>query len=405
MTVTDSAFPEYDLFTPEAMNNPMPLLHRIRAETPIAWISQLDAGLLTRHADIVAVLRDRRMATANLTQGLRRLSPAELDELLPLRTSVERWMGHTTHSDHLRFQKLLRGYFTPAVIDRLRPRVREFTDELLDAVEPHGRLDLVAELAYPLPALVIAEMLGMPTSRREQLQAWSKDITAIFQITGFDQLRQCQRSVLEMQDYMRELVDERRRLPREDLISMFVAAEKDGLVDEEEIVSNCVLLLFAGHETTGGLISNGMVQLFENPDQLDLLKSDPDLMPGAIEEMLRITGPASVISRVSTETVEVAGHTFPAGRQFFLAMNAGNRDPDVFADPDRFDITRQSKKHTAFGTGVFYCLGAALARMEADECFRILLSRFPDIRPAYQEPDWRPVILLGRRLDTLPVQL
>jgi cytochrome P450 len=262
-------------------------------------------------------------------------------------------------------------------------------------------MDVVKDLAYPLPANVIAEMLGMPTSVRELLQAWSKDILAIFQAADIIRLRRCQRSVLEMQDYLRALVAERRHQPREDVLSMFVAAEKEGNVTEDEIVANCVLLLFAGHETTAGLIANGLLLLLGNPAQLALLK--PNLTPSAVEEMLRCDGPASLIVRRSTEAVELWGHSFPAGTEFYLSTAAGNRDPEVFVDPDRFDITRTNSRHTAFGMGAFYCLGAALARMESDECLRILLDRFPDVAPAYLTPDWSPVPPLAHRLESLRV--
>ncbi|GGP77759.1 cytochrome P450 [Saccharothrix coeruleofusca] len=396
--------PSYDLFDPEVLRDPMPLLREIRAESPVCLLPQLGAYLVTRHADVVSLLKDKRLTTGNLSQGLNRLSQAEQDELIPLRTSMALWMGHTNEEDHVRFQQLLKRYFTPATVNGLRPRIRELTGELLDAVAPRGRMDVVADLAYPLPANVIAEMLGMPTSHREQLQAWSRDIMAVFRLADIDLLRMSQRSVLEMQDYLRGLVQQRRDEPRDDLLSVFVAAEREGLVNEDEIVANCVLLLFAGHETTANLIANGLALLFDNPDQFALLKSDPALTPGAVEEMLRCGGPASTVVRVSTEPVEVGGVEFPAGTQFYLAMVAGNHDPEVFEDPERFDIRRKPNRHTAFGLGSFYCLGAALARTETDECFRVLLERCPDIRPDYDTPDRISIPPLGQRLVTLNVR-
>src|SRR3954470_3034101 len=230
MTDVSGALQSYDIFSPEAMADPIPLLHRIRAESPISWIPQLDAYLLTRHADIVTALKDRRLDTANLGQGLERLSAAEQEELLPLRNSIRLWMGHTVPADHVRFQQLLKRYFTPATVNALRPRVREITTELLDAVASHGRMDVVKDLAYPLPANVIAEILGMPTADRVQLQLWSRDILAVFQLADMAKLRQAQRSVLEMQDHLRVLVEQRRQEPRDDILSMFVAAERDGTV-------------------------------------------------------------------------------------------------------------------------------------------------------------------------------
>jgi cytochrome P450 len=394
---------EYDLFTPEAMGDPNGFLHRVRAESPLSWLPQLDAYLLTRHADVNAALRSRRMESANMSRALHRLTPAEQAELAPVRRSIEMWMGHTVPADHVRFQKLLKRYFTPAMVDRLRPRVREFTNELLDAVAPKGEMDVVRDLAYPLPANVIAELLGMPVSDREQLQAWSRDILPIFGNGDLQQLREAQRSMLEMHDYLRLIAAERRRTPREDVLSTFMAAEAEGLVTEDEAVANCVLLLFAGHETTANLIANGLVLLFDNPDQLARLREDPGLTPLAVEEMLRCDGPAGVIGRVTTAPVELAGHTVPAGKHIYLALMAANRDPDVFPDPDVFDITREPNRHLGFGMGTYYCLGAALARMETDECLRILLDRCPGIRPAYQTPDWLPTAPVGHRLASLPV--
>ncbi|MEU7905381.1 cytochrome P450 [Actinoplanes sp. NPDC049118] len=394
---------EYDLFTPEALADPDGLLHRVRAESPLAWLPQLDAYLLTRYADVNAALRDKRMDSANMARVLQRLTPAEQEELAPVRRSIEMWMGHTVPADHVRFQQLLKRYFTPAMVDRLRPRVREFTGELLDAVAPKGQMDVVRDLAYPLPANVIAELLGMPVTDREQLQAWSRDILPIFGDGDLQQLRRAQRSMLEMHDYLRLIAAERRRAPREDVLSTFMAAEAEGIVTEDEAVANCVLLLFAGHETTANLIANGLVLLFENPGQLARLRESPGLMPRAVEEMLRCDGPAGVVGRVTTEPVELAGSTVPAGRHVYLALMAANRDPEVFADPDVFDITREGRRHLGFGMGTYYCLGAALARMETDECLRILLERCPELRPAYETPQWLPTAPIGHRLGSLPV--
>jgi len=394
---------EYDLFTSEAMADPDAFLHRVRAESPLARLPQLDAYLLTRYGDVSAALRDRRMETANMSRALQRLTPAEQEELAPVRRSIEMWMGHTVPADHVRFQKLLKRYFTPAMVDRLRPRVREFTTELLDAVASKGEMDVVRDLAYPLPANVIAEMLGMPVSDREQLQAWSRDIRAVFGNGDVQQLRVAQRSILEMEDYLRVIAADRRRAPREDVLSTFMAAEAEGIVTEDEAVANCVLLLFAGHETTANLIANGLVLLFENPGQMARLRESPDLMPLAVEEMLRCDGPAGVIGRVTTEQVELAGHPVPAGQHVYLALMAANRDPAVFPDPDVFDIGRERSRVLSFGMGTYYCLGAALARMETDECLRILLDRCPDLRPAYQAPDRQPSGAIGHRLGSLAV--
>ncbi|SMD27118.1 Cytochrome P450 [Kibdelosporangium aridum] len=267
-------------------------------------------------------------------------------------------------------------------------------------------MDVVSDLAYPLPANIIADMLGMPAGDREQLRRWSQDIEGVLHYADADALRASQRSVLEMQDYLRRIVADRRAHPQDDLISMFAAAERDGVVNEDEIVANCVLLLFAGHETTAILIANGLTLLMAHPDQLTQLKSRPELMASAVEEMLRCDGPVVSVVRESTEPVSVAGQDFGAGQLFYLAVYAGNHDPVVFPDPARFDITRAHNRHLGFGIGTYYCLGAALARVEAGECFRLLLERLPGIQPAAnQAPQWTFVPPLGgKRYDTLPVE-
>ncbi|GAA3861815.1 cytochrome P450 [Saccharothrix violaceirubra] len=400
---TSTALKSYDLFAPDVLGDPLPLLHRIRAESPVSWIPELESFLVTRHADVVAALKDKRLVPGNLGQAFDRLSPAELAELEPVRQSIALWMGHTDEKDHVRFQQLLKRYFTPATVEGLRPRIREIAIELIEARREGGFMEVVTELAYPLPANVIAEMLGMPTADREKLQEWSRDLLALFQLADFETLRQSQRSILEMQDYVRALVAQRREEARDDLLSMFVAAEREGLVSEDEIVANCVLLLFAGHETTANLIAMGLGLLLEDQGQFDRLKADHGLIPTAVEEMLRVRGPASTLVRIATEPVEVAGTTYPAGSHFLLAMVSGNHDPEVFENPDTFDIGRKPNRHTAFGMGAFYCLGAALARAETAECLDVVLERMPDIRPAYDEISVVSSPPLSRHLASLPV--
>jgi cytochrome P450 len=395
---------EYDVFAPDVLADQTGWLHRVRAESPVAWLPQFGGYLLTRHADVMTALRDSRMDTANMTRALEALSPADRAELTPLRESLEMWMGHTDPVDHRRFQALLKRYFTPGMVDRLRPRVREITHELLDEVAGKGRMDVVRGLAYPLPANVIAEMLGMPVSDRERLQAWSREILVVFGQGGdLATLRRCQQSMLEFHDYLRGLAARRRADPRDDVLSMFVAAQAEGVLSEDEAVANCVLLLFAGHETTANLIANGLVLLFDNPDQLERLRADPELTPSAVEEMLRCDGPAGMIGRRVVAPLEIGGQSFPVGTHVFVSLAAANRDPAVFPDPDRFDVTRGRSRHLAFGMGTYYCLGAALARMEADECFRLLLDRMPRLRPAYDRPDFVPVPPASHRLASLEV--
>lgn len=394
----------YDFFALEAVWNADSLLHRVRAENPVYWSSQFRGWVLTRYADVLAAARDRRLVAPPATGWLDRL-PAELQpRFQPARDALRLWVGFGDEQDHLDFQRALKKYFTPAQMDRLRPRVELFTNALLDAARTPGELEVVEELARPLSASVIGDLLGLPFEDRELLLRWSTDIINFFQYADVESLSRGQRSLLEMQDYMRPIVAERRRAPREDLVSVLASQQEGFFVREPEaVVANCVTLLFAGHETTNRLISSGLLLLLQNPEQHALLRDRPELMPQAIEEMLRCTSPSVAMFRVSREPVELAGRRFSAGETFMLMYKAANRDPEVFAEPDRFVITREPNRHLAFSMGPYACLGAALTRMEAEVCFRTLLRRLPGLRPAFETPDWKPVPPLSRTLRSLRV--
>ncbi len=394
-----ATLPTYDL---PGAGDPLEFLLEI---SPLSWVPALHAYLVTGYENVLGCMKNDGLRAANATQGFEKLTPAEQEALRPLRTSIDMWMGHTTAEGHHRFQKLLKRYFTPSTVNGLRPRVRELTDELLDAVARRGRMEVVRDLAYPLPANIIADMFGMPSADRDRLRGWSKLIGAVFHNETADVLAKSQDGVLEMQDYLRGVLASRRTEPTDDLISMFAAAEREGVVTEDEIVANCVLLLFAGHETTANLIGQGLHLLLDHQDQLALLLSHPELTRSAIEETLRHGGPVGSVVRETIAPVTVAGHELPVDHHVFLAVNAANHDATVFPDPLRFDITRKNNRHLGFGMGAYYCLGAALARVESDECFRLLLNRFPTIRPA---PDEAPVInrtLSGQLVSSVPIEL
>ncbi|WP_375773238.1 cytochrome P450 [Archangium gephyra] len=396
----------FDLLTPAAAQDAHPLYHRLRAEQPIHWSPQLHGWVLTRHADISNALRDNRLVAGPMTVQFDRLPAEARQQLLPLRDAVNMWMGHTTHEGHLRFQSLLKRYFTPRTVENLRPRIQSITDTLLDAAAPKGTVELVEELAIPLPSSVIAEMLGVPLSDEHMLQRWSRDLTPIFSAFDVQQLMQSQKSVMEMMSYMRDVLAKHRSAPTDSILEVFARAQTEGLVSEEEIVSNCVLLLFAGHETTARLISKGMNLLFQHPEQLAKLREDASLIPQAVEEMLRFADVVGFITRLTVAPVELGGQAMEPYQMVYLALAAANRDPAVFAEPDRFDITRKPSKHVAFGFGSFYCLGAALARLEAQVFFETLLRRFPKVRPATgTQPGWELRIPLNRELRALPVEL
>jgi cytochrome P450 len=375
----------------------------MRAEDPVHWSTQLNAWVLTRYADIVEALKDPRLTAARMVGQLDRLPDEQRRQVEPLRSSIAMWMGHTNPTDHVRMQRVIKRYFTPNTVEALRPQAQEITDELIDGFAARGECEIVSELARPLPARVIAGMLGVPPEDRDLLPSWSRDISAVFRPLDLPSVLHSQQSILEMSEYLRPLVAARRRHPQDDLISMLVAAQEQGSIhSEDEILANCVLLLFAGHETTVGLVSKGLHLLLTHPDQLELLLAKPELLPSAIEEMLRYDGPAAATTRLAEAPVELAGKSIEAHQLLFIVLAAGNHDPAQCPDPDRFDIARGAR-HLAFGQGTFYCLGAALARMEAQVCFSTMFGRMRDLRPHPAGASWERQTLFSRALTALPV--
>jgi cytochrome P450 len=396
----------FDLRSAAVRLDPHPTLHRMRAADPVHWSEQFGGWMLTRYDDILTALKDPRLSAARMVGQIDRLPDGPRQQLDALRTSIALWMGHTNHDDHVRMQRVIKRYFTPATVAALRPRVQAITDEIIDGFQGRGGCEVVTELARPLPARVIADMLGVPAADRDLLPGWSRGISGVFGGgVELDNLLESQRCVVEMSEYMRPIVAARRAEPQDDLISLLVAAQdQGGIQSDEEILANCVLLLFAGHETTAGLIANGLHLLLEHPDQFAALRADERLLPGAIEEMLRYAGPAGTTTRLAAEALEIGGKRIEPYQVLFLVLAAGDRDPAYYPDPDRFDITRPPGRHLAFGQGTFYCLGAALARLETQVCFSTLFGRLGEIRLAPAGASWELGAGLNRRMGSLPIE-
>jgi cytochrome P450 len=306
---------------------------------------------------------------------------------------------------HTRMRNLVNKAFTPRVVERMRPHIEEIADELIDALPEPGRLDVVTDLAVPLPVIVIAETLGVPLADRQRFKAWSSDIASTLAgpFQPADVLERAQVASNELADYFRDQIDLRRSEPRDDLLSALVAAEEQGdLLSEDELLATCVLLLVAGNETTTNLIGNGMLALLQNPDQRRLLQEDPSLLPAAVEEMLRYDGPAQMTSRIATEAMTLRGQQIEPGQVLLALLGAANRDPEQFPEPDRFDIRRANNRHLAFGYGIHYCIGAPLALAETQVAFETLLRRLPEPEPA-GEAQWGASFIL-RGLKSLPVE-
>jgi len=360
--------------------------------------------VLTRYADCVAVLRDakrfsvdpRDLAIYDIMQGI--------GGNRPLAQMERKWMLMLNPPDHTRLRTLVTKAFTPRVVENLRPRIQEIVDALLDKVQNFGEMDIIADLSYPLPVIVIAGMLGVPVADRDKFKTWTTDLARTLDpILSPEVLDAGDVAAVSFYDYFKALVAKRRRDPQEDLLSAFIAAEEQGdRLTEDELIATAVLLLGAGHETTMNLIGNGLLALFRHPEQMAKLKADPSLIQNAIEECLRFDGPVQMTARTALEDIEIEGKTITKGQQAVIVLAAANRDPAQFVDPDTFDITRKDNPHIAFSHGIHYCLGAPLARVEAQIALNTLLRRMPNLRLHTEDLEWRETVTL-RGLKALPV--
>jgi cytochrome P450 len=306
---------------------------------------------------------------------------------------------------HTRMRNLVNKAFTPRSVEVIRPRMQEIADSLMDALPNPHEIDVVADLAVPLPVIVIAEVLGVPASDRQQFKEWSTDIAntlgAAFQPP--EVLDRAQRSSNALADYFRQQIALRRTSPRDDMLSRLIAAEENGdLLSEDELVATLILLLVAGNETTTNLIGNGALLLLNNPGQRQLLQDRPELLTPAVEEMLRFDGPAQMTSRIVTEDMDFKGHEFKKGQVVLEVLAGANHDPAQYEEPDRFNIMRNEGRNLAFGQGIHYCIGAGLAVAEAEVAISTLLKRFPAPQAAFETPDWGLSFIL-RGLKSLPL--
>jgi cytochrome P450 len=395
--------------TPAYREDPYPSYRALHEKDPVHRTMLLKGWLLTRYEDVSSALRDVRFLADDRktptfeTNQQRMVQKGIYTEEESRRDSPA--MLRTDPPDHTRLRGLVSKAFTPRAIEALRPRVEQIVAELLDSANGQGQTDVIRTLAYPLPVTVIAEMLGLPVEDREQFKRWSDDLVLSLGIQNWDEMRRAIAAQRELRAYIKALAEERRREPREDLLSGLVAAEDAGdKLNAEEVFNTVMLLLVAGNETTTNLIGNGLLALLRNPEQWELLKSKPELTETAIEELLRYDSPVQNTSRFTTEEVEVDGHTIKPFEAVGLILGAANRDPERYPNPDTLDITREKVEPLSFGNGIHFCLGAPLARMEGAIAFRALIERYPHISLATDKPEWGDNIIL-RGLKSLPVKV
>jgi cytochrome P450 len=401
---------EFDqqLVSPEFYQNPYPYYDALRMEAPVIYSEALGGWLLTRYDDVLATLQDTRhfSSQGRMLAALERLPAGQRAKFKPFEDHFTVGLISSDPPNHTRLRGLVNKAFTPRMVERLRPRVQQLVDELLDVVAPHGEMDAVRDLAYPLPAIVIAELLGAPPEARGDFKVWSDGILA-FQGTGAASaavIEHSQQHLLSMRSFLMELLAERRKRPRDDLLSHLAAVEMEGdRLTEAELLTTCVTLLTAGHETTTNLIANGLYTLLRHPGQLQCLRDDPSLMPAAIEEMLRFESPLQRNPRRVAEDLDYRGARLRRGDYVLQMLGAANRDPAVFAEPGRFRLERQPNRHLAFAFGIHFCVGAPLARLEGPIAIGTLLRRLPDLMLAGETVEWQPHGLL-RGLATLPVR-
>ena len=381
-------------------DNPYPLYRHLHATAPVQWNDVLGAWTLARYADVVLSLTDPHFSAD------RTIQPAD-------DSWVAKSMLVSDPPDHTRLRALVQKAFTPRMVDQLRPRIIAIIGELLQRIaERDGQFDLIADLAYPLPVVVIAELLGVPPEDRSVFHDWSAVLAASLDpLVSAELMARVYPAREALHTYLRGIIAQRRREPKSDLISALVSVEEPTLkrgargdvLNEPELVVMCTLLLIAGHETTVNLIGNGMLALLQHRDQLERLQRSPELIGTAVEELLRFDSPVQMTGRLLTQPVEIGGHTIEAGNWVLPLLGAANRDPLQFADPDRLDIGRNPNPHVGFGRGIHFCLGAPLARVEGQLAIGALLRRFPKLELA-GEPVRRNQITL-RGLSSLPVSV
>ena len=392
----------YRLLDPEVLANPYPLYRRLRTEDPVHWDPFLHAWVVTRYADVVTVLH---RFSANRTPTPEQLAALGLETLTPVARVMVRQMLFLDAPSHTRIRGLASQAFTPRRVERLREHIQDIMDGLLDAVFPQGRMDVIEDLAAPLPAIVTAEMLGVPTRDHQLLKKWSADFAEMlgnFQHNP-DRAAGVLRSTEEMVAYFRDAVREQRERPRDGLVSALLAAEIDGdRFTEDEVIANVIVTMVGGQETTTNLIGNGIVTLLRNPHETARLREDPALLAPAVEELLRYESPSQHTARLAPDDVTLGGKLIRKRQAVIAVMAAGNRDPERFPDPDRLDLGRPDNRHLAFGWAAHFCFGAPLARIEGQIAFSTMLRRLPNLKLEPGRLVWRENLGL-RGLTALPV--
>ncbi|HEX9724034.1 MAG TPA: cytochrome P450 [Vicinamibacteria bacterium] len=393
MSPSDRSLSLSNLQDPEVRANPYPLYHRIRSHEPVHWDEPMGFWTLTGYADIVSTLRDKRIRKGQGIAAAKERVPEEAKE--SAQSVFDTFSKTIVYSDppsHTRMRGLVNKAFTPRMVMRMESHIKEIVERLLDAVQQKGRMDLIADLAYPLPFTVIMEMLGLPGEDRQRFKKWSDDFAAVLGMVRHrpEKFHAARGSIGEVTEYICGMRQSLVAEPKDDLLSaLATAAEAGDRLTNEELVANALMLLAAGHETTTKLISNGLLALMRHPEQMKKLRDEPALMASAIDELLRYDSPVQIVWRYADEDMEIGGKPVQRGKFLNLVIGAANRDPARFSEPDRLDITRADNDHLAFGGGIHFCPGAALARLEGQIAIGAILRRMPNLRLETETLEWQ----------------
>ena len=399
----DRALSLYQLLDPDVLANPYALYRQLQSEDPVHWDPFLHAWIVTRYSDVVHVLHH---FSANRTPTPEQLSDLNLSALNPIAKVMVRQMLFLDPPDHTRLRALASAAFTPRRVEQLRSHIQDVMSTLLDAVVGKGHMDVIKDFAAPAPAIVTAELLGVPSRDHIQLKTWSQDFAEMlgnFQHNP-DRYPRVLRSVENLCSYFQTEMREQRTCPRDGLIRAMMEAEVDGTsLTEEEIVANLIVTMVGGQETTTNLIGNGLLTLLRHPEEMERLRNDSSLIPSAVEELLRYESPSQHTARLAPADAQLGNRQIRKRQAVIAVMGAGNRDPERFEEPDRLDLARRDNRHLAFGWAAHFCFGAALARLEGQIAFETLLRRLPDLKlDSKATLQWRHNLGL-RGLTALPV--
>lgn len=398
---------KFNPFLPEVRENPYPFYERLRTEDPVHQSFIGGDWLLTRYADIKSIFLDKRFrANDKPKQILKKNHYASQigSDFSPLIQATNTFLFYMDPPDHTRLRGLLSKAFTSTVVEKLRPRIQQFIDCLIAKIQHTGQMDIIADLASPLPVMVIADMLGVPIEDQTKLKQWSNNLICILDpLLSLEQHAQLNENAKEFEAYFRSLIAKREKAPENDVISSLIFSRDQGnRLEEDEVWALCMFLFVTGEETTVNTIGNGMLALLRHPAKIEELKHNPSLIPTAIEELLRFDSPVQLTSRIALDNVELGGKTIHVGEKVSLCLGAANRDPMEFPDPNELNLARRNNRHLAFGEGIHYCIGAGLARAQSQLAIHTFMQKFSELDFLQEKLERRESIVL-RGLKSLPV--